>query len=218
MITIIGLGVVSRGNAIDAVLKPLVAEARRRRSDYGRDKRYGPLAGLRIDLGADRPPAVIGQGRPKMTDADVDKASTPIATYRMRPRGVSTARRPTTPNPLRQRKQLVSSPDFRSISATDHGLPNADGATFPRSPRPRGSLPPLRHQNGTAQRRLAHSSHLHSIEVDKMRRQQTTDGKQINALIGVGKDAEEDNVEGVLEDSAEWGTAEDRPLSVQKDF
>lgn len=64
MIVVIGLGVASRGSTIEAVLKPLVAEARRRRSIYG-SKRYGPLAGLRIDLGADRPPAVIGEGRPQ---------------------------------------------------------------------------------------------------------------------------------------------------------
>ncbi|WVF71348.1 hypothetical protein IAT40_006151 [Kwoniella sp. CBS 6097] len=60
---IIVLGVITRSSTIDAVLKPLLAEAKRRRSM--RKSFSGPLTGLRIDMGLGRPPAVIGQGRPR---------------------------------------------------------------------------------------------------------------------------------------------------------
>ncbi|WVQ99509.1 hypothetical protein IAU59_006644 [Kwoniella sp. CBS 9459] len=68
MFVIIVLGVITRSSTIDAVLKPLLAEAKRRRSM--RKSFSGPLTGLRIDMGLGKPPAVIGQGRPRR-DSDL---------------------------------------------------------------------------------------------------------------------------------------------------
>lgn len=66
MLLLILLGAASRSRTINAILTPLVTEARRRQTDYyHRKNRSGPLAGLHIDMGAGRPPAVIGQARPK---------------------------------------------------------------------------------------------------------------------------------------------------------
>ncbi|OCF39647.1 hypothetical protein I317_06558 [Kwoniella heveanensis CBS 569] len=74
MFVIIVLGVITRSSTIDAVLKPLLAEAKRRRSM--RKSFSGPLTGLRIDMGLGRPPAVIGQGRPRQeSGAQLDQPS-----------------------------------------------------------------------------------------------------------------------------------------------
>jgi len=145
MIIVIGLGVASRSSAIDAVLQPLVTEARRRRSIYSKDKLFGPLTGLHIDMGADRPPAIIGQGRP--VSPDQGSSNTP------RPKTKLTPRRPGTP--AKRRPGSVLTPNFRSFSAVDHANP--------LSPRPRTSLPP----RPSAHRKLARSAHLHSIDPEK---------------------------------------------------
>jgi hypothetical protein len=145
MIVVIGLGVASRSSAIDAVLQPLVTEARRRRSIYGKDKLFGPLTGLHIDMGADRPPAIIGEGRP--LSPDHGSSNTP------RPRAKVTPRRPGTP--AKRRPGSLLTPNFRSFSAVDH--------VNPISPRPRTSLPP----RPTTHRKLARSAHLHSIDPEK---------------------------------------------------
>lgn len=64
MVVLILLGAASRSSTINAILTPLLTEARRRKSDYYHKKSLsGPLAGLHIDMGAGRPPAIIGQAR-----------------------------------------------------------------------------------------------------------------------------------------------------------
>ncbi|WWD17122.1 hypothetical protein CI109_101559 [Kwoniella shandongensis] len=140
LLVITVLGVVTRSSTIDAVLKPVLAEARRRRSIYGRKSISGPLTGLRIDMGHGRPPAVIGQDRPKSPEPyqdhlqseaydEIEKqrrgsASSPTPTPRVRTlskpmSSTSSNRRPGTPNALRQRRQpSIVIPTFRSVSTT----------------------------------------------------------------------------------------------------
>ncbi|WVR06896.1 hypothetical protein IAU60_003932 [Kwoniella sp. DSM 27419] len=187
MFIIIILGVATRSSSIDALLKPLLAEAKRRRSM--RKSFSGPLAGLRIDMGSGRPPAVIGQARPQPRsddDADGDEGeaiSRPFASPTPTPNGHakrgstgrnnSISRRPGTPNTIRQRRLppgIVQS-GFRSVSAVDTGAFSpvsltGHGATL-HSPKPRGSLPAFK--PGAAPRRLARSAHLHTMEADKVR-------------------------------------------------
>jgi len=135
MIVVIILGVASRTSAIDAVLRPIVTEAQRRRCVYKLDRTHGPLTGLRIDMGADRPPAVIGQGLPN-----------PLDESRLKPKG--TPRRPSTP--AKRRPVSAMNPNFRSFGSLDH---------LGSTPRPRSSLP-----RPSGHRRLARSAHLHAID------------------------------------------------------
>jgi hypothetical protein len=139
LVVLVGLGVASRSSVINAVLKPLVAEARRRKSQ--RDPSHGPLAGLSIDMGADRPPAVIGQPRNELVRRQWSR---------------STPRRPGTPVKKRNLPAALT-PTARSFSSsqTEH-LINTN-------PRPRTSLPP----QGTPFRRLAQSAHLHQVKGDR---------------------------------------------------
>ncbi|KAK8864573.1 hypothetical protein IAR55_001823 [Kwoniella newhampshirensis] len=206
MLVIIVLGVVTRSSTMDAVLKPLLAEARRRKSIYGRKSISGPLTGLRIDMGLGRPPAVIGQDRPKSPepyndhlqspDHDHhelekhrrDSASSPTPTTRVRTLSKvnSASRRPGTPNAHRQRRQpSIVIPNFRSVSATVIERPYSPSSphhgqnitTILHSPRPRASLPPPRPGGGGPPRRIARSAHLHTMEADKVRERAGQDTK-----------------------------------------
>ena len=105
MIVVIALGLGSRSQAFESLLAPLVAEVKRRRSIRQRD---GPLTGLRIDMGANRPPAIIGHGPPEPTSPTAS-ASRPSKPYVKRP-GTPSKRRPIS---------LVA-PPFRSFSASEH--------------------------------------------------------------------------------------------------
>ena len=140
MIVMIVLGIASRTSVIDAVLKPILTEAQRRRSVYNLDRAHGPLTGLRIDMGADRPPAVIGQGLP-----------TGFEDARHKFKGL--VRRPGTP--AKRRPVSALSPIFRSMSSIDH---------LGTTPRPRASL-----SRPNGHRRLARSAHLHAIDPDRKR-------------------------------------------------
>ncbi|WWD03343.1 hypothetical protein V865_001395 [Kwoniella europaea PYCC6329] len=169
MFIIIILGVISRSSTINAVLKPLLAEAKRRRSIYGRKSFSGPLTGLRIDMGAGRPPAVIGQGRPKSQSdindiqQDVDSPTSPTPTptsgkIRLLGKNNSISKRPGTPNSSSSAVRHRRFPpgvitNFRSVSATEShqlsstspvhsGLGGYSNSSFSNltSPKPRGSL------------------------------------------------------------------------------
>lgn len=140
MLVIIVLGAATRSSSIDAILKPLIAEAKRRRSVYVKRRMSGPLTGLKIDMGAGRPPAVIGLGRPGLNSAStasgeaqsplsptvLDSPSpSPVAKISSKtPSGSKTSlttsssiRRPHTPG-MRNRRSLAVPTPFRSFSAT----------------------------------------------------------------------------------------------------
>jgi hypothetical protein len=140
MIVIIITGIASRTTVIDAILRPIVTEAQRRRSVYNLDRARGPLTGLRIDMGADRPPAIIGQG----LSGDLEDA---------RHKFKGTPRRPGTP--AKRRPASALSPNFRAMPSIDY---------LGTAARPRASLSrPNNH------RRLARSAHLHAIDPDRRR-------------------------------------------------
>ncbi|KAE8538579.1 hypothetical protein D1P53_004940 [Cryptococcus gattii VGV] len=112
MVIIILLGAASRSSTINAILTPLVTEARRRQSDYyHRKNRSGPLAGLHIDMGAGRPPAVIGQARP---------GSSPSAhTHTHTHTHTQTQTHTQTPTPTHRRVPSTSTPRLKtSLSRT----------------------------------------------------------------------------------------------------
>ncbi|KAK4685673.1 hypothetical protein P7C73_g4470, partial [Tremellales sp. Uapishka_1] len=148
ILLMIVLGVVTRFSTIDT----MIAEARRRRRSIRGKGKSGPLTGLKIDLGKDRPMAVIGEKRPPSLSA-ID-TSTPTA----RARTISNSRspialkRPSTPtvnSTLRQRRQpsLGQPTNFRSFSTADpvQGPPQAQ-----------------RHV-----RKMGKSAHLHTLEAGR---------------------------------------------------
>ncbi|WWC70163.1 uncharacterized protein I206_104111 [Kwoniella pini CBS 10737] len=181
MFIIIFLGFISRSSTIDAVLKPLLAEAKRRRSIYGGKSFSGPLTGLRIDMGEGRPPAVIGQGRPKnlsdfnddlipQVDSPTSSTLTPISTksYSRSLGKNNSIKRSGTP---RQRKLPPGvNTNFRSISSTDYLPINSSTYTNTSesgmiSPEPRGSLSSsLSKPNGGPLKKLSRTSHLHILD------------------------------------------------------
>lgn len=170
-LVIIALGVASRSSTIDAVLKPLVAEARRRKSMKSIS---GPLSGLEIDMGSGRPPAVVGQSQTHKTAGMPDLSIS-------RHQRTSSMKRPITPR--RRHHTGPTSPYMRIFSdSTPHlagilttpptqptmGSPfafNLDSNS--KISKPRGSLPPARIVGGT--RKLARSAHLHPMEADRVR-------------------------------------------------
>ncbi|WRT66522.1 uncharacterized protein IL334_003481 [Kwoniella shivajii] len=177
MFIIIILGVISRSSTIDAVLKPLLAEARRRRSIYGRKSFSGPLAGLRIDMGAGRPPAVIGQERSdsKNNRREGDSPTPVSAKTRSLGRNNSISRRPGTPTASRQRRLPpgVLTSNYRSVSAADpyqllssspiHSSASPNHLT---NPKPRAALA-ARLGGGGLPKKMARSAHLHTIDGDR---------------------------------------------------
>ncbi|ORY32860.1 UNC-like C-terminal-domain-containing protein [Naematelia encephala] len=186
MLVIIVLGVASRSSTINAVLKPLLAEAKRRRSVYGGHHRNGPLTGLRIDLGEGRSPRIIGQNA---EDSLGSPASPTPTTAKVRlAKSSSIARRSNTPS-LRHRRQTSGGLNaFRSFSTSDH-LPQVFGQTItsPTVPRPRVSLPP-RPTGGAPPRRLARSAHLHTIEADRVRNRVRQEGTHNGRTLGAESD------------------------------
>lgn len=179
----------TRSSTIDAVLKPLVAEARRRRSVYSRRSIYGPLADLRVDLTGDRAAPVIGQEPPaqvesKLSDPRKEAHPTPSPSPTPRVRTVSrsnsTTRRLANANTLRLRRQpSLNIPTYRSFPAAENSavqsqlsstsaVSSAGGIPMAR---PRASLTPQRSGSGVSARRLARSAHLHTIQADLMRDQ-----------------------------------------------
>lgn len=88
MVAVIIMGIMTRGSTIDAVLRPLFADVRRRRSMYGRPSLSGT-----VNLESAQPP----------------RASTPEPSVYEK-----TNRRPTSPGTLRQRR--MATPAHRSVS------------------------------------------------------------------------------------------------------
>lgn len=190
-LVIIVLGVVSRSSTIDAVLKPLLAEAKRRKSFYSHNSMSGPLSGLQIDMGSDRPPAVIGSLPPR-SKSQTEISGIPSSIRHQRSNSV---KRPLTPRrrhntgPVGNGMRIFSDstphlPTFNTPpNNQDMGSPfafntpttnvngNLNTNTTPnfRSPKPRISLPASRMVN--SQRKLARSAHLHPMEADKVGRQ-----------------------------------------------
>lgn len=167
-----------------------MVEARRRRSVY---KSFsGPLAGLAIDMGSDRPPAVIGQPRPRVDNHQATGPTSPTASATTTNPGKATfavkrsesGRRPITPS--RRRTPHTGVPPTHTRVFSDHtpSIPKHDsspaiptmaamGSPFTfgnnlKTPKPRVSLPPPRLQS--ASRKLARSAHLHTMEADRVRR------------------------------------------------
>jgi hypothetical protein len=183
-LVIIVLGVVSRSSTIDAVLEPLVAEAKRRKSFYKHSSISGPLSGLQIDMGSDRPPAVIGFPPPR-NKSQPEISGLPSSIRHQRTNSVkrpSTPRRRHDTGPIGSNMRIFSdsTPHLAALQTPpnqshDMGSPfmfnNNNPHTTPnlKSPKPRISLPPSRMVN--SQRRLARSAHLHPMEADKVRRQ-----------------------------------------------
>nr|XP_019046506.1 hypothetical protein I302_05256 [Kwoniella bestiolae CBS 10118]OCF25436.1 hypothetical protein I302_05256 [Kwoniella bestiolae CBS 10118] len=220
MFIIIILGVISRSSTINTVLKPLLAEAKRRRSIYGSKSFSGPLTGLRIDMGAGRPPAVIGEGRPKSlsdindSQQDINSPTSPTPTpisskTRLHGKSNSISRRPGTPNSSAMRQRRLPPgviTNFRSVSATEpHQLSSSpvhsgsggySNSTFSNltSPKPRGSLSSaVARQNGQTgnARKLARSSHLHMIDSERRKTSKSPRPQsQITSPISPDGDAE----------------------------
>ncbi|KIR36447.1 hypothetical protein I352_01396 [Cryptococcus deuterogattii MMRL2647] len=157
MVIIILLGAASRSSTINAILTPLVTEARRRQSDYyHRKNRSGPLAGLHIDMGAGRPPAVIGQARPSPPPPP-PSAHTQTPTHRRVPSSTSTPRllktslsrtgsahRSSTNTSLNKRRNVIVPqqvsipipPYYRSVSSSSEFTfppPNSNSNSNPTS-------------------------------------------------------------------------------------
>ena len=182
ILTIIVLGVATRSSTINAVLKPLVGEARHRGSVYTRHSRHGPLANSRIDLSNEPPAAFIGPERPSPSLLDFSKfprirqleSSSSAA---LNPRGAIknnstsvTARRSapgTTPRQIRQSSLVI--PTYRAASASDQGAPHVQIGSNGTSPRPRTFMTPPRVGNLIPSRRLARSAHLHTVEAEYAR-------------------------------------------------
>ncbi|KAL7421881.1 hypothetical protein Q5752_003652 [Cryptotrichosporon argae] len=189
IITVV-LGVLTRIDAIDAVLRPLLADARRRRSlrfsraDSSRPVRVGPLAGLRIDIdlqsdaraahGTERPMPAGGldfaSPTPKRNGHAAHFARGNSGSHGHGPGSGSGARRPATPTLSLGRRR-----GNRSIS--EH--PSAASLRDLLSPPPRPTSPgtPTVAPAARAQarprvslpppkqaRRLARSAHLHPLE------------------------------------------------------
>jgi hypothetical protein len=184
-LVIIVLGVVSRSSTIDAVLKPLVAEARRRKSGFSSIS--GPLSGLQIDMGSDRPPAVIGF--PPNKDRQPNEISGLPSSIRHQ--RTSSVKRPSTPSRRRHHTGpglvgsnmrifsdstphlagLFTPPNLHPSQHSDYmaSPPTTKNVNSLNGPKPRTSLPPSRTIN--SQRKLARSAHLHPMEADRVRRQ-----------------------------------------------
>lgn len=134
LVSIIVLGALSRGEAIDALLRPLSTDSVRRRraqAGEGRAKRLstGPLAGLLIDVG---PP-------------EAEEPASP-STPRMKRRSL----------PLSVKRRT---PGTRSISAAEPGALFEEAPDSPRPLHSRRGIATLTPRP----RRLARSSHLHAM-------------------------------------------------------
>ncbi|GMK55252.1 hypothetical protein CspeluHIS016_0203080 [Cutaneotrichosporon spelunceum] len=139
LVSIIVLGALSRGKAIDAILRPLSSDAVRRRRAEGKDERdvrakrlsTGPLAGLLIDVAlspSDGPPS------------------------------------PSTPRS--KRKSMVPGPSVRRRTPGTRSISTTDGALFDNEESPRALHQSHRGRiSGLTPRprRLARSSHLHAM-------------------------------------------------------
>ncbi|WWC89140.1 uncharacterized protein L201_004058 [Kwoniella dendrophila CBS 6074] len=146
MFIIIILGVISRSSTIDAVLKPLLAEAKRRRSIYGRKSFSGPLTGLKIDMGIGRPPAIIGQGRPKSL-SDINDILRQTHQYN----GFDRANSPTSPTPTNNTATSSNTPTNKTRSHnksnSNYGSPRRSGTPTSSSLRQRRFPPGITNNN-----------------------------------------------------------------------
>lgn len=164
LISIIVLGAITRGEMIDALLRPLVAEVLKRRSSWDRERERrrdglfqrrlstGPLAGMVIDV----------------------PLTSPVA----RPLSTSPKRRPVAPTSVSVRRREV-----RSISAAEFSWLDED--TPIHNHRSRGVA-------SNRARKLARSSHLHTMprredtsaseaEDSRLRSEWTEDGLSASA-------------------------------------
>jgi hypothetical protein len=234
-LVIIVLGVVSRSSTIDAVLKPLVAEAKRRKSFYSHNSMSGPLSGLQIDMGSDRPPAVIGFPPPR-TKSHTEISGMPPSIKHQRSNSVkrpSTPRRRYNTGPVGSNMRIFSDNTSHLAALNtppntqDMGSPfafnttnpnvNGNGNTTPsfRSPKPRISLPASRMVN--SQRKLARSAHLHPMEADKVRRQMKLPTYSPGELTPRGVDVSPLTAEeGVFSDGIEVEMLDD--LDIRSDW
>ncbi|OWZ78967.1 hypothetical protein C365_02616 [Cryptococcus neoformans Bt85] len=176
MVVLILLGAASRSSTINAILTPLLTEARRRKSDYYHKKSLsGPLAGLHIDMGAGRPPAIIGQARAQThTPRHVLSSSSSTPTPRIktslsragsghRPNISSLKRRGIVPQVSIPSSEFALSPRPLPLPLT-----NGHNQAAPSNPKPsRASFPPPRlpphPQPPSLSRKLAQSAHLHNL-------------------------------------------------------
>jgi len=231
-LVIIVLGVVSRSSTIDAVLKPLVAEARRRKSVFSHNSMSGPLSGLQIDMGSGRPPAVIGFPPPR-NKSQPEISGLPSSIRHQRAgsikRPMTPRRRHNTAGPIGTNMRIFSdsTPQLASLhtppNPQDIGSPFTFNVNSPhttphfKSPKPRVSLPPSRMVNN--QRKIARSAHLHPMEADKVRRlmksptystgeltPRRVDVSPLTAEEGVFSDGMEVEMLDDLDTRSDWGT------------
>ena len=173
MLVIIVLGVASRSSAIDTIIQPLLAEARRRRSV----RRNPPRDRATIDshlreLGPNKVPDVLS---PVSPNKDFSRGNLP-------------PRRPTTPNFGSMRKKQLKDAPYRSFSAADYaGVAKGVSRNAPTTGAPR---------------RIARSSHLHALDADRVRAE-VRDAVHDYAGVGAGmdkKDQEREKGEGRIPD------------------
>ena len=196
------LGVASRSSTIDAVLKPLVAEVRRRRSVYSRHSIYEPLADVCVDSGNQHPDKeVIGRERPSPSLAEISKPqrirqveSSPSTSLTSRVAFTTSsadapARRSAAKTISRHsRHSSFVIPTYRSVSSSDQGHTHVQLGSGWTSPRPRTSMDPPRLSDGAPSRKMARSAHLHTVEADHVRDRAHNGGRQeIKAKLGTGE-------------------------------
>lgn len=169
LVVIIALGVLSRGQTIDALLRPLAVSDTRRRAT-ARERAYnskhqkrlstGPLAGLVIDVPPPLSPDSSRISTPTVAlPRDLDSPRSPTHGHRVTIVGAKPPRRPLTPlsHAHAHAHARRRTPASRSFSAADPSvlsLPGELDDELTPSRRPPSSLP---------RRRLARSSHLHPI-------------------------------------------------------
>ena len=171
MLVIIVLGVASRSSAIDTIIQPLLAEARRRGSVNGRRNALS----RRINVESQHTGYDPGPSR-------VPDVHYPVTTSKDLSRGNLTPRRPTTPSFGSTRKKQGRETPYRSFSAADY-------AGAPKS---------VSIRNGPAAagpRRIARSSHLHALDADRVGAE-VRDVVNEQAGVGGGTEKEKEKVKG----------------------
>ncbi|OXB37956.1 hypothetical protein J007_02309 [Cryptococcus neoformans] len=179
MVVLILLGAASRSSTINAILTPLLTEARRRKSDYYHKKSLsGPLAGLHIDMGAGRPPAIIGQARAQIhTPRHVFPSSTPTPRVKTSLSRAGSGHRPNISSLKRRGIVPQVSIPSSEFALSPRPLPpplsftNGYNQAVPSNPKPsRAPFPPPRlppphpHPHPpSSSRKLAQSAHLHNL-------------------------------------------------------
>ncbi|CAK9781119.1 unnamed protein product [Cutaneotrichosporon oleaginosum] len=152
LVSIIVLGALSRGEAIDALLRPLSSDSVKRRRDATRDRgkrlSTGPLAGLLIDVGgAEETEELASPTTPRMK-----RRPLPLSLKRRTPgtRSISAAEPSAlfedreSPRPLQRGRISTITPRPRRLARSSHlhAMRRRDGSASEADPEDRGTPTP----------------------------------------------------------------------------